>query len=155
MRIGHGFDIHKFGGIKPLIIGGVCIPYSQGLLAHSDGDVMLHAIIDALLGASALGDIGKLFPDSDPTLIGIESRILLREVWQNRIKNYHCLGNLDVTLIAQLPIITSYISNMRTNISEDLNSHIDSINIKATTTEQLGFIGRNEAIACEAVVLIF
>lgn len=154
MRIGHGFDVHKFGGEGPLIIGGVRIPYSQCLLANSDGDVALHAAIDALLGAAALGHIGKLFPDTDPAYKGADSRVLLCEAWRRIIAKGYRLGNLDITLIVEMPKIAPYIPQMRMHIAEDLDCHIDNINVKATTTERLGFIGRHEGIACEAVALI-
>lgn len=154
MRIGHGFDVHKFGGVGPLILGGVSIPYSVGLLAHSDGDVILHAITDALLGAAALGDIGKLFPDNDAAFKGIDSRCLLREAWLKIVAKGYRMGNLDVTIIAQAPKMAPYIPQMRLNIAEDLSCSIDNINVKATTTEQLGFTGRKEGIACEAVALL-
>lgn len=154
MRIGHGFDVHKFGGEGPLIIGGVRIPYEFGLLAHSDGDVALHAATDALLGASALGDIGKLFPDTDPAFKGADSRALLREAYRLiRAKGYR-LGNLDITIIAQAPKMAPHIPQMRVNLAEDLECHMDDVNVKATTTEKLGFTGRGEGIACEAVALL-
>ncbi|AUG99657.1 2-C-methyl-D-erythritol 2,4-cyclodiphosphate synthase [Pectobacteriaceae bacterium CE70] len=154
MRIGHGFDVHKFGGEGPLVIGGVRIPYAQGLLAHSDGDVVLHAITDALLGAVALGDIGKLFPDTDLAYKNIDSRELLRDAWQRIRDKGYCMGNLDVTIIAQAPKMAPHIPQMRVNLAEDLQCHMDDVNVKATTTEQLGFTGRGEGIACEAVVLL-
>ncbi|ATO34435.1 2-C-methyl-D-erythritol 2,4-cyclodiphosphate synthase [Dickeya dianthicola] len=154
MRIGHGFDVHKFGGEGPLVIGGVRVPYERGLLAHSDGDVVLHAVTDALLGAAAMGDIGKLFPDTDPTYRGIDSRELLREAWRRITAKGYQLGNLDVTIIAQAPKMAPHIPQMRVNIAEDLQSHMDDVNVKATTTEQLGFTGRGEGIACEVVVLL-
>ncbi|WP_370560677.1 2-C-methyl-D-erythritol 2,4-cyclodiphosphate synthase [Edwardsiella tarda] len=151
MRIGHGFDVHRFGGEGPLIIGGVRIAHPQGLLAHSDGDVALHAATDALLGAAALGDIGKLFPDTDPAYKGADSRALLREAYRRiRAKGYR-LGNLDITLIAQAPKMAPHIPQMRVFLAEDLACHIDDVNVKATTTERLGFTGRGEGIACEAV----
>lgn len=154
MRIGHGFDVHKFGGEGPLIIGGVRIPYAHGLLAHSDGDVALHAATDALLGAAALGDIGKLFPSTDRAYKGADSRSLLRKVWQQiASKGYH-LGNLDITLIIQTPEMAPHIPQMRMHIAKDFGCHIDNVNIKATTTEWLGFTGRGEGIACEAVALL-
>lgn len=154
MRIGHGFDVHKFGGEGPLIIGGVRIPYDFGLLAHSDGDVALHAATDALLGAAALGDIGKLFPDTDPAFKGADSRALLREAYRLiRAKGYR-LGNLDITIIAQAPKMAPHIPQMRVNLAEDLECHMDDVNVKATTTEKLGFTGRGEGIACEAVALL-
>ncbi|XBS70611.1 2-C-methyl-D-erythritol 2,4-cyclodiphosphate synthase [Acerihabitans sp. KWT182] len=154
MRIGHGFDVHKFGGVGPLIIGGVRIPHPQGLLAHSDGDVALHAATDALLGAAALGDIGKLFPDTDAAFKGADSRELLREAWRRvRAKGFR-LGNIDITLIVQAPKMAPHIPQMRINIAEDLGCHMDDVSVKATTTERLGFTGRGEGIACEAVVLL-
>ncbi len=154
MRIGQGFDVHQFGGTGPLVIGGVSIPYHQGLLAHSDGDVALHAITDAVLGAAALGDIGQLFPDTDPAFKGADSRGLLREAWRRvRDKGYH-LGNLDVTIIAEAPKMAPHIPQMCAHLAEDLGCHTGNINIKATTTEKLGFTGRGEGIACTAVVLL-
>ncbi|MBG2915847.1 2-C-methyl-D-erythritol 2,4-cyclodiphosphate synthase [Proteus terrae] len=154
MRIGHGYDVHKFGGEGPIIIGGVRVPYEQGLLAHSDGDVVLHAVTDAILGAMAMGDIGTLFPDTDPAYKGADSRVLLREAFSRvRAKGYR-IGNLDVTIIAQAPKMLPHTPQMRVNIAEDLHCHVDDINVKATTTEKLGFVGRKEGIACEAVVLV-
>ncbi|CAM3922207.1 2-C-methyl-D-erythritol 2,4-cyclodiphosphate synthase [Xenorhabdus thuongxuanensis] len=154
MRIGHGFDVHKFGGEGPLVIGGVRIPYEQGLIAHSDGDVALHAATDALLGAAALGDIGKLFPDTDPAFKGADSRELLKEAYRRiRAKGYR-IGNLDITIIAQAPKMLPHIPQMRVNLAEDLECHMDDVNVKATTTEKLGFVGRKEGIACEAVALL-
>lgn len=154
MRIGHGFDVHKFGGEGPITLGGVKIPYQYGLIAHSDGDVVLHAITDALIGALALGDIGKLFPDTDSKYKGIDSRILLKEVYSIIQAKGFVLANLDTTIIAQEPKMRPYVDQMRVNIAEDLNVHYDQISVKATTTEQLGFTGRKEGIACEAVVLL-
>ncbi|MGX8940086.1 2-C-methyl-D-erythritol 2,4-cyclodiphosphate synthase [Symbiopectobacterium sp. Eva_TO] len=154
MRIGHGFDVHKLGGEGPLVIGGVRIPYPQGLLAHSDGDVLLHVVTDALLGAAALGDIGKLFPDTDPAYKGADSRELLRQAWQRIQEKGYRLRNLDVTIIAQAPKMAPHIPQMRVNLAEDLHCHMDDVNVKATTTEQLGFTGRGEGIACEAVALL-
>ncbi|OCG07637.1 2-C-methyl-D-erythritol 2,4-cyclodiphosphate synthase [Gilliamella sp. wkB178] len=154
MRIGHGFDVHKFAGAGPITLGGVKIPYQYGLLAHSDGDVVLHAITDALIGALALGDIGKLFPDTDPKYKGIDSRLLLKQTYSIiQAKGYE-LANLDVTIIAQEPKMRPHVDQMRVNIAEDLKVHFDQISVKATTTEQLGFTGRKEGIACEAVVLL-
>ena len=154
MRIGHGFDVHKFGGEGPITLAGVKIPYQYGLVAHSDGDVVLHAITDALIGALALGDIGKLFPDTDPKYKGIDSRILLKDVYTLvQAKGYE-LVNLDTTIIAQEPKMRPHVDQMRVNIAEDLKVHFDQISIKATTTEQLGFTGRKEGIACQAVVLL-
>lgn len=154
MRIGHGFDVHAFGGEGPIVIAGVRIPYEQGLLAHSDGDVALHAATDALLGAAALGDIGKLFPDTDPAYKGADSRVLLREAFRRIQEKGYRLGNLDVTIIAQAPKMLPHIPQMRVNLAEDLQCHMDDINVKATTTEKLGFTGRKEGIACEAVALL-
>lgn len=154
MRIGHGFDVHKFGGEGPITLGGVKIPYQYGLVAHSDGDVVLHAITDALIGALALGDIGKLFPDNDPQYKGIDSRILLRKVYSIIQNKGYELVNLDTTIIAQEPKMRGHVDQMRVNIAEDLNVHFEQISVKATTTEQLGFTGRKEGIACEAVVLL-
>jgi 2-C-methyl-D-erythritol 2,4-cyclodiphosphate synthase len=154
MRIGHGFDVHKFGGERPLVIGGVRIPYENGLLAHSDGDVALHVVTDALLGAAGLGDIGRLFPDTGQAFNGADSRELLRQSWKLiRAKGYH-LGNLDITIIAQAPKMAPYIPQMCVFLAADLQCNIDDVNVKATTTEQLGFIGRGEGIACEAVALL-
>ncbi|MBI0037087.1 MULTISPECIES: 2-C-methyl-D-erythritol 2,4-cyclodiphosphate synthase [unclassified Gilliamella] len=154
MRIGHGFDVHKFGGEGPIILAGVKIPYQFGLVAHSDGDVVLHAITDALIGALALGDIGKLFPDTDPKYKGIDSRLLLKEVYGIIQSKGYKLINLDTTIIAQEPKMRPHVDQMRVNIAEDLQVHFDQISVKATTTEQLGFTGRKEGIACEAVVLL-
>src|SRR5690606_4917532 len=154
MRIGHGFDVHAFGGVGPIIIGGVRIPYEKGLLAHSDGDVALHALTDALLGAAALGDIGKLFPDTDPAFKGADRRELLREAWRRIQAKGYTLGNVDVTIIAQAPKMLPHIPQMRVFIAEDLGCHMDDVNVKATTTEKLGFTGRDEGIACEAVALL-
>ncbi|MFB6422205.1 MAG: 2-C-methyl-D-erythritol 2,4-cyclodiphosphate synthase [Candidatus Malihini olakiniferum] len=155
MRIGHGFDVHKIGGEGPLIIGGVRILYHHGFLAHSDGDVLLHAVTDALLGAAVLGDIGKLFPDTDSIYKNADSLELLRQAYQHIQKKGFRLGNLDVTIIAQMPKMAPYIPEMRVNLAKDLLCHMDDINVKATTTEQLGFIGRGEGIACSAIALLF
>lgn len=154
IRIGHGFDVHKFGGEGPVIIGGVSVPYEQGLLAHSDGDVALHALTDALLGAIAEGDIGRHFPDTDEKWKGADSRELLKVVYELVQKKGYQLGNLDVTIIAQAPKMLPYIQPMREAIAADLQTSMDKVNVKATTTEKLGFTGRKEGIACEAVVLL-
>ncbi|NAW61270.1 2-C-methyl-D-erythritol 2,4-cyclodiphosphate synthase [Vibrio sp. V31_P5A7T61] len=154
IRIGHGFDVHKFGGEGPVIIGGVSIPYEQGLIAHSDGDVALHALCDALLGAIAAGDIGRHFPDTDEQWKGADSRALLRDVYQRVLKQGYQLGNADITLITQAPKMAPYIESMCQVIAEDLQTATSNINVKATTTERLGFTGRKEGIACEAVVLL-
>lgn len=154
MRIGHGYDVHKFGGEGPITIGGVSIDYEQGLLAHSDGDVLIHALCDALLGAAALGDIGKHFPDTDNAYAGADSRGLLREV----IARLHNLGyklvNADMTIVAQAPKMAPHIATMQQLLAEDCAVDTDQINVKATTTEKLGFAGRKEGIAAHAVVLI-
>jgi len=154
IRIGHGFDVHAFAAGRRLIIGGVDIPHERGLLGHSDADVLLHAICDALLGAAGLGDIGKHFPDSDPQYKGIDSRKLLRHVGVLlKQRGWHA-GNIDATLIAQAPRMAPHIPAMREHIAEDLNVNLDQVNVKATTTEMLGFTGRGEGIAAEAVCLI-
>ena len=155
MRIGHGFDVHAFGGEGPIIIGGVRIPYEKGLLAHSDGDVALHALTDALLGAAALGDIGKLFPDTDPAFKGADSRELLREAWRRIQARGYALGNVDITIIAQKPKLAPYITQMRGNVAQALGVDEAAVNVKATTTERLGFAGREEGIAAEAVCLLY
>jgi 2-C-methyl-D-erythritol 2,4-cyclodiphosphate synthase len=146
--------VHKFGGTGPIIIAGVKIDHVMGLIAHSDGDVLLHALCDALLGALALGDIGKHFPDTDPTLAGVDSRELLRHVYKLITDQQYQLGNLDLTIVAQAPKMAPYIELMRKNIADDLNSDISQVNVKATTTEKLGFTGRKEGIAAYAVVLL-
>jgi 2-C-methyl-D-erythritol 2,4-cyclodiphosphate synthase len=154
MRIGHGFDVHAFGGDGPVTLGGVKIAYNQGLLAHSDGDVVLHALSDALLGAVALGDIGHHFPDTDASYKGIDSRILLRQVF-TAVKNAgYAIGNLDITIMAQAPKMAPHINAMRECIADDLACDLTQVNVKATTTEKLGFVGRKEGIAAEAVVLL-
>ncbi len=137
-----------------MVIGGVRIPFEQGFVAHSDGDVALHALTDALLGAAAMGDIGKLFPDTDPAFKGADSRGLLREAWRRIAAKGYCIGNVDVTIIAQAPKMLPHVPQMRVNIAEDLGCHMDAVNVKATTTEKLGFTGRGEGIACEAVALL-
>ncbi|EGQ7959694.1 MULTISPECIES: 2-C-methyl-D-erythritol 2,4-cyclodiphosphate synthase [Vibrio harveyi group] len=155
IRIGHGFDVHKFGGEGPVIIGGVAIPYEQGLIAHSDGDVALHALTDALLGAIAAGDIGRHFPDTDDKWKGANSRELLKDVYRRVKEQGYRLGNADVTIMAQAPKMAPHIDAMCAAIAEDLETDINNINVKATTTERLGFTGRKEGIATEAVVLLF
>ncbi|MEZ8825623.1 2-C-methyl-D-erythritol 2,4-cyclodiphosphate synthase [Vibrio sp. 10N.261.55.A7] len=155
MRIGHGFDVHKFGGQGPVIIGGVAIPYEQGLVAHSDGDVALHALTDALLGAIAAGDIGRHFPDTDDKWKGADSRELLKDVYRRVKEQGYVLGNADVTIMAQAPKMAPYIDAMCAAIAEDLETDLSNVNVKATTTERLGFTGRKEGIASEAVVLLF
>ncbi|WP_439842318.1 2-C-methyl-D-erythritol 2,4-cyclodiphosphate synthase [Aeromonas taiwanensis] len=154
MRIGHGFDVHKFGGVGPCMLGGVAVPYEQGLLAHSDGDVVLHAVSDALLGAIGAGDIGRHFPDTAAEFKGIDSRILLRDVFTRVQKAGYAIGNLDVTIIAQAPKMAPHIAAMCAVLAADLQCDLNRVNVKATTTEQLGFTGRKEGIATEAVVLL-
>tara|TARA_R110002167_G_scaffold187278_1_gene388416 strand:+ start:103 stop:603 length:501 start_codon:yes stop_codon:yes gene_type:complete len=154
IRIGHGYDVHKFGGAGPIVIAGVSIDHDMGLIAHSDGDVLLHALCDALLGALALGDIGKHFPDTDPALAGVDSRELLRHVYKLITDKQYQLGNLDLTIVAQAPKMAPHIEFMRKNIAADLCADISQINVKATTTENLGFAGRKEGIAAYAVVLL-
>ncbi len=154
MRVGMGYDVHKFQQGRKLIIGGVEIPSEKGLLGHSDADVLLHAIKDALLGAAALGDIGKHFPDTDPTYKGISSIDLLKEVYQLiKDKNYR-VGNIDATIIAQEPKMAPFIDIMRNNIAKTLEITTEQVNIKATTTEGLGFEGRKEGISSMAVVAL-
>ncbi len=153
-RIGHGFDVHAFGGEGPVTLGGVKIDYPQGLLAHSDGDVVLHAVSDALLGAVALGDIGHHFPDTDAAFKGIDSRILLRKVFADVKAMGYAVGNLDVTIMAQAPKMAPHINAMRAVLAADLDTELSQVNVKATTTEKLGFVGRKEGIAVEAVVLL-
>ena len=154
MRIGHGYDVHAFGDGDHIMLCGVRIAHQNGLMAHSDGDVALHALTDALLGALALGDIGHYFPDDDPALEGADSRQLLRQVIALVKARGFVLGNADLTIIAQAPKLASHIAAMRQNLSEDLGGGIDLINVKATTTEKLGFVGREEGIAVHAVVLL-
>lgn len=154
LRIGHGFDVHAFGGVGPVTLGGVKVDYAQGLLAHSDGDVVLHALSDALLGAVALGDIGHHFPDTDDAFKGIDSRILLRKVFADVSAAGYRVGNVDITVMAQAPKMAPHIDAMRRCIAEDLDADMSQINVKATTTEKLGFVGRKEGIAAEAVVLL-
>ncbi len=154
MRIGHGYDVHKFGSDKPLILAGVSIDYDQGLIAHSDGDVVLHAVCDAVLGACALGDIGHLFPDTDPKFAGADSSKLLLHCIKAVAKKGYKLGNLDITIIAQAPKLAPYIETMRATIANLFQTDIDVINVKATTTEKLGFVGRKEGIATHAVCLL-
>ncbi|MCJ2375991.1 2-C-methyl-D-erythritol 2,4-cyclodiphosphate synthase [Vibrio sp. ZSDZ34] len=154
MRIGHGFDVHKFGGEGPVIIGGVAVPYEQGLIAHSDGDVALHALCDALLGAIAAGDIGRHFPDTDDEWKGADSRALLRNVYAQVQERGYRLVNADITIMAQAPKMAGHIDAMCRVIAADLQTAVENVNVKATTTERLGFTGRKEGIATEAVVLI-
>lgn len=154
MRIGHGFDVHKFGEGDFITLGGVKIPYSQGLIAHSDGDVALHALSDALLGACALGDIGKHFPDTDDEFAGADSRGLLRHVMALVTEQGYKIGNVDITIIAQAPKMAPHIETMRQYIAADLNCELNQVNVKATTTEALGFEGRKEGISVHSVALL-
>ena len=154
MRIGHGYDVHAFGDGDHIMLCGVRIAHQNGLTAHSDGDVALHALTDALLGALALGDIGHHFPDDDPAFEGADSRELLRQVIALVKARGFVLGNADLTIIAQAPKLASHIAAMRQNLSQDVGGDIDLINVKATTTEKLGFVGREEGIAVHAVVLL-
>lgn len=157
MRIGQGFDVHAFAAAeagRPLILGGVQIPHPRGLVAHSDGDVLLHALCDALLGAAGLGDIGFHFPDQDPTWSGADSRVLLRQVVALVCRRGLRPGNVDCTLIAQAPRMAAHVPAMRANIAADLGLTPERVNVKATTTEHLGFTGRGEGIAAQAVVLL-
>ena len=154
LRVGQGYDVHRFKEGGDVILGGVKIDYDKGLEAHSDGDVVLHALCDALLGAAALGDIGKHFPDTDPDFKGADSRVLLRHVYHIVQNKGYTLVNADITIIAQAPKMAPYIGAMRRNIANDLRVEVDCINVKATTTEKLGFEGRKEGIAVQAVVLI-
>ena len=154
MRIGHGFDVHRFGPGDHLMIGGVKLPFDHGFVAHSDGDVLLHAISDALLGACALGDIGRHFPDTDPAWKGADSRGLLRHVVALVRGEGFEVVNLDATIMAQAPKMAPHIEAMRTAVAETLGVTLGQVNVKATTTERLGFTGRGEGIAAEAVVLL-
>ena len=154
MRIGHGYDVHAFGDGDHIMLCGLRIAHQNGLMAHSDGDVALHALTDALLGALALGDIGHHFPDDDPSFEGADSRRLLRQVVAQVEEHGYALGNADITIIAQAPKLAPHIAAMRQNLAEDLGANMAQINVKATTTEKLGFVGREEGIAVHAVVLL-
>lgn len=154
MRIGHGYDVHRLVENRKLILGGVEIPYEKGLLGHSDADVLLHAVCDALLGAAALGDIGKHFPDTDPAYKGIDSRKLLRYVINLINENGYSVGNIDCTVIAQQPKLKDYIADMRKNIAEDCGVDMSCINVKATTEEKLGFTGDGSGISAHAVCIL-
>lgn len=154
MKIGHGYDVHQLVSGRRLVLGGVDISHSKGLLGHSDADVVLHSVCDAILGALGLGDIGQHFPDSEARYQGIDSRELLRHVAALMNQHKYQLGNLDVTIVAQAPRLAPYLTAMQTNIADDLAAPESSINIKATTTEKLGFTGREEGVECHAVVLL-
>ena len=154
IRIGHGFDVHRFGGNGPCVLGGVKVPFERGLVAHSDGDVVLHAISDALLGALALGDIGHFYPDNDDRFLNIDSRKLLRDVFSKIKTQGYRVVIVDVTVMAQVPKMAPYELQMRNNVADDLELSLGCVSIKATTTEKLGFTGRGEGIAVEAVCLL-
>ena len=154
MRIGHGYDVHKLVEGRDLILGGVKIDYEKGLLGHSDADVLLHAVSDALLGAAGLGDIGRHFPDTDPKYKGADSLMLLREVYRKISEKGFRVGNIDVTMIAQKPKLKDFIPQMRENIAAAVNVSPDRVNVKATTEEKLGFTGSGEGMACHAVCLL-
>lgn len=154
MRIGHGFDAHRFAPSCPLILGGMRIPFDYGLAAHSDGDVLIHALCDALIGALGAGDMGRHFPDSDDQYKGIDSRILLRQVMSRVRAQGYGITNADLTLIAQAPKLAPYIEGMQSNLAADLGIEANRVNVKATTTEGMGFTGRGEGIAAHAVVLL-
>ncbi len=154
LRIGHGYDVHAFTKGDHLVLGGVTIPYDKAFEAHSDGDVLIHAVCDAILGAVGLGDIGQHFPDTDPKYAQIDSRILLRGVLQKISALSYKVGNVDATIIAQAPKMAKHIATMKTNIAEDLAVSADQVNVKATTTEKLGFSGREEGIAAHAVIIV-
>lgn len=154
IRIGYGYDVHKFAPDRKLMLGGVEVPYEFGLAGHSDADVLLHAVTDALLGALALGDIGKHFPDTDPKYKNVDSRVLLRDVYQIIGEHGYELGNLDATVVAQLPKLSPYINQIREVIATDLSTDIENVSVKATTSEWLGFTGRKEGISASAAVLL-
>lgn len=154
-RIGQGYDCHALVEGRPLILGGVTIPHTKGLLGHSDADALLHAITDALFGAVALGDIGRHFPDTDPAFAGADSRVLLREAARRVREAGYAIGNIDATIIAQRPKMAPHIPSMVTNLAQDLGVEISQVNIKAKTNEKLGYLGREEGIATEAVALVY
>jgi len=154
MRIGHGYDAHRFTAGGRLVLGGVDIPHDKGLAAHSDGDVVLHALCDALIGAAGGGDIGKHFPDNDPQYENIDSRVLVRRVIETLSGDGLRVGNADVTIVAEEPRLAAHVAQMRANIAADLGVDAARVNVKATTTEKMGFVGRGEGIAAHAVVLL-
>lgn len=154
MRIGHGYDVHRFGEGDHITLGGMRIAHDRGLVAHSDGDVVLHALTDAILGAAALGDIGRHFPDTDPQFKGADSRVLLRQALGLVHARGWKVGNVDVTIAAQAPKLAPHIDTMRERVAEDLQVELDQVNLKATTTEKLGFVGRKEGIEVHAVALL-
>lgn len=154
MRIGHGYDVHRLVEGRSLVLGGIRIPFEKGLDGHSDADVLIHAVMDALLGAAAMGDIGKLFPDTDDRYLGADSIALLREVDRRLTEAGYRLGNLDVTVIAQRPKLAPYINQMRQNLAAALRTELQNVSVKATTEEHLGFTGSGEGIAAHAVCLL-
>ena len=154
MRIGHGYDVHRLAEGRDLILGGGKIPYEKGLLGHSDADVLLHAVSDALLGAAGLGDIGRHFPDTDPKYKGADSLELLRQVYRKISEKGYRVGNIDVTMIAQRPKLKDYIPQMQANIAAAVETAPDRVNVKATTEEKLGFTGTGEGMSCHAVCLL-
>ena len=154
MRIGHGYDAHRFVENRPLVLGGVTVPFELGLLAHSDGDAVIHALCDALLGAAALGDIGNYFPDTEAEYSGIDSRLLLANVMRMLGDKGYSIVNADITIVAQAPRLAPYLDDMKSLLAGDMNISTDRINIKATTTENMGFLGRKEGLAVHSVVLI-
>ncbi len=154
LRIGQGFDVHAFGPGDGIVVGGVRIPFTRGVIAHSDGDVLIHALCDALLGAAALGDIGQHFPDTSERYRGADSRALLRQVVAQVKDSGYAIANVDHTVIAQAPKIAPHLAVMRANLSQDLGVPLERISVKATTTERLGFVGREEGIAAQAVALL-
>lgn len=153
-RIGQGYDVHAFGPGDHVMLGGVSVPHTQGVQAHSDGDVVLHALCDALLGAMALGDIGMHFPDTDPQWRGVDSRVFVRHVARLLAERKYQVVNVDTTVLAETPRLGKYREPMRANIAADLNISLEQVNLKATTSEGLGFIGKREGLACHAIVLI-
>lgn len=155
LRIGQGYDVHRLVEDRPLVLGGVTIPWEKGLLGHSDADVLLHALMDALLGAAALGDIGHLFPDNDERYRGADSRVLLREVRSVLQEKGFAVGNVDMTLVAQKPKVAPYIAQMRANIAADLQISLDAVSVKATTEEHLGFTGDGSGMSAQAIALIW
>ncbi len=154
-RVGHGYDVHRLVEGRRLVLGGVVIPFERGLLGHSDADVVLHALMDALLGAAAMGDIGRLFPDSDPRYQDADSRMLLRQVAVRLDRAGYAVGNVDVTLVAQKPKVAPYVEEMRRNIAADLGVSVTRVNVKATTEEHLGFTGSGQGMAAHAVALLY
>ena len=154
LKIGHGYDVHQLVTGRELIIGGVNIPHETGLLGHSDADVLLHAITDAIIGALGMGDIGHAFPNTNPETEGIASTQILADIYQKMVEKGYEIGNIDATILAEAPKMAPHVQEMKQNIARILQTDITNINIKATTTEKLGFVGRREGMACEAVVLI-